>query len=65
MSSNTQGGTTYLQRILKAAQDNKQITVIVNRGNFQEAVFRTIERQMALLHAVATIDFTYSITMEV
>lgn len=66
LNSNTLGGTTYLLRILKAAKQsaNGHVQVIVNEGTQQESVFKTVHKQLNLLHAVTDVHFTHTLSKQ-
>ena len=62
--SNSQGGTTYLQRVLKVAQEENHVDVIVDNGPLQIPVYYTVRKQLDLLKVVRHLGFTFSVTME-
>lgn len=60
------GGTSYLVRILKAANlaDSGHIDIIINLGTYQDSVFKSVSVQMALLHSVTDVHFTHTISKQ-
>jgi len=64
VGSSSTGGTGYLTRIIKAAQQSHQIDVMVELGIHQDTIFNTITHQMKLLENVATTEFSVNIMKE-
>jgi len=64
IGTNSTGGTGYLTRIIKEAQEPKTVDVIVEVGEFQEEVFSTIKHQVDMLEHVATLDFKIHLVKE-
>ncbi len=62
VGSNSTGGTGYLTRIIKEAQKPKVIDVVVECGEHQDKIYKTIKQQLRLLKNVATLDFEVNLT---
>ena len=57
VGSHTTGGTGYITRIIKAAQNSRTVRVLVEEGEHQDDVYKSIVFQLAELEKVASLDF--------
>lgn len=64
IGSDTTGGTGYMTRIVQMAYEQGQASVLVKKGQYQDAVYTRILNQMNMLHQVADLKFRYSICKE-